>query len=190
MAKTLKPIPIPKEVTVSLADDRLTFKGKLDQLVMSFPPRVAIEVADAAVKVTGKGDDAQKFVGLTRALVKNCITGVSQGFTKVLEIRGMGYRAQKTKDGAVQFLLGFSHPIDLKPPKGITIDLNTIPNPDDPKTQITEVIIKGADRELIGEIAANIRRYRTPDPYHGKGVRYKGEYVRKKAGKRAVATAT
>jgi len=187
MAKTLKPIPIPTDVTVKLDGGKLAFKGKLDQLTMDVPPHVDVVLADGLAKVTGKDEDSQAFVGLTRALIQNNIKGVSQGFTRVLEIRGMGFRAQKAKDG-VQFLVGYSHPIIYNPPKGITIDLNTIPNPDDPKTQITEVIIKGADKHLVGEIAANIRRYRTPDPYHGKGVRYKGEYVRKKAGKRAVAT--
>jgi large subunit ribosomal protein L6 len=187
MAKTLKPIPVPKDVTVSLAGPKITFKGKLDQLTMAIPPHVDVELTDGLFKVTGKHADAQKFVGLTRALITNHIKGVSEGFTRVLEIRGMGFRAQKAKDG-IQFLVGYSHPVVYTPPKGITMDLNTIPNPDDPKTQITEVIIKGADRHLVGEIAANIRRYRTPDPYHGKGIRYKGEYVRKKAGKRAVAT--
>jgi len=187
MAKTLKPITIPEDVTVTLEDNRLTFKGKLDQLAMGLPPKVSVRIADGQISVNGIGDDARNFVGLARALISNHITGVAQGFTKVLEVRGMGFRAQKAKEG-IQFLVGYSHPINYEPPKGITIDLKTIPNPDDPKTQITEVIIKGANKELVGEIAANLRRYRTPDPYHGKGIRYKGEYVRKKAGKRAVAT--
>jgi large subunit ribosomal protein L6 len=187
MAKTLKPITIPKDVTVKLDDNGLTFKGKLDQLAMKIPPHVKVELADGQISVTCIGEDVKNFIGLTRALINNHIVGVSAGFTKVLEVRGMGYRATKAKD-AIQFLVGYSHPINYVPPKGITIDLNTIPNPDDPKTQITEVIIKGANKELVGEIAANLRRYRKPDPYHGKGIRYRGEYVRKKAGKRAVAT--
>jgi len=187
MAKTLKPIPIPKDVTVKLENGKLQFKGKLDELTMNVPPKVSVELADGTAMVTGQGEGAQAFVGLARALIRTHITGVSDGFTKVLEVRGMGFRAQKAKDG-IQFLVGYSHPIIVVPPKGITMDLKTIPNPDDAKTQITEVIIKGADKQLVGELAANIRRYRKPDPYHGKGIRYKGEYVRKKAGKRAVAT--
>ena len=122
-----------------------------------------------------------------RALIKNQLVGVSEGFTKILEIRGMAI-APRRRRKEFRFWSGHSHPIIYVPPKGITIDLKTIPNPDDPKTQITEIIIKGADKFLVGDIAANLRRYRKPDPYHGKGIRYKGEYVRKKAGKRAVAT--
>lgn len=187
MAKKLKPIPIPEGVTVRLDGNQLLCKGKLDELVLNLPPKVAVRINDGVIQVDGIGADSRKFVGLARALIVNHLKGVSEGFTKILEVRGMGMRAQKTKDG-IQFLLGYSHPIDYHPPKGITIDLNTVPNPDDPKTQITEVIIKGANKELVGEIAAKLRRYRTPDPYHGMGIRYKGEYVRKKAGKRAVAT--
>jgi large subunit ribosomal protein L6 len=187
MAKTLKPIPIPKDVTVKLDGDKMTFKGKLDQLALDIHPRTAVEVTPEGVNVTARVPESKNFVGLMRALIKNQIVGVSQGYSKVLEIRGMGFRATKAKDG-IQILVGYSHPIVYVPPKGITVDLNTIPNPDDPKTQITEVIIKGANKFLVGEIAANLRRHRKPDPYHGKGIRYKGEYVRKKAGKRAVAT--
>ena len=187
MAKTLKPIPIPKDVTVKPEGDKLTFKGKLDQLELNIHPQTEVKVADSQITVTAKVPDSANFVGLMRALIKNQITGVSVGFTEILEVRGMGFRAQKAKEG-IQILVGYSHPIIYVPPKGITIDLKTIPNPDDPKTQITEIIIKGASKFLVGEIAANLRRLRKPDPYHGKGIRYKGEYVRKKAGKRAVAT--
>jgi large subunit ribosomal protein L6 len=187
MAKTLKPIPIPKDVTVKLEGEKMTFKGKLDQLSLDIHPKTGVTVADGHITVTGKDAISGNFVGLMRALIKNQLTGVSSGFTKVLEVRGMGYRATKAKEG-IQILVGYSHPIVYVPPKGITVDLNTIPNPDDPKTQITEIIIKGADKFLVGEIAANLRRHRKPDSYHGKGIRYKGEYVRKKAGKRAVAT--
>jgi large subunit ribosomal protein L6 len=188
MAKTLKPIPLPKEVSAKNENGKLTFKGKLDQLTIDIPPHVDVDISPTEITVTGRGAGVSNFVGLTRALIRNQIAGVSAGFTETLEIRGMGFRAQKTKEGATQILVGFSHPVNYVPPKGITIDLNTIPNPDDPKTQITEVIIKGANKQLVGEIAANLRRLRKPDPYHGKGIRYKGEYVRKKAGKRAVAT--
>jgi large subunit ribosomal protein L6 len=170
-----------------MEEGKLVFKGKLDQLTMNIPPHVDVELADGSAQVTGRDEDSPRFVGLTRALVKNNIAGVSQGFMTVLEIRGMGFRAQKTKEGATQILVGYSHPVNYVPPKGITIDLNTVPDPDDPKTQITEVMIKGSDKRLVGEIAANLRRLRLPDPYHGKGIRYKGEYVRKKAGKRAIA---
>jgi large subunit ribosomal protein L6 len=187
MAKTLKPIPVPKNVTVTQSEGVMTFKGPLDQLQLTVPPHVTVATGDGQITVSGDSNEVRAYVGLARALITNNITGVTTGFRKVLEIRGMGFRAQKVKDG-IQFLVGYSHPIIFSPPKGITIDLNTIPNPDDPKTQITEVIIKGANKWLVGEIAANLRRHRKPDPYHGKGIRYKGEYVRKKAGKRAVAT--
>lgn len=187
MARLLKPIAVPKNATVKKTDNQLVFKGPVGELQLDIPPRVVVEIADGQITVAGKGEEPQAYVGLTRALIRNYIIGVTEGFTKTLEVRGMGFRAQKVKDG-IQFLVGYSHPVIYSPPTGTTIDLKTIPNPDDPKTQITEVIIKGPDKQLIGEIAANIRRYRLPDPYHGKGIRYKGEYVRKKAGKRAVAT--
>jgi large subunit ribosomal protein L6 len=99
----------------------------------------------------------------------------------------MGYRVQKTKDG-IQVTCGYSHPVDIAPPAGITFDVNQVPNPEDTKEQMFEISIKGIDRQAVGEIAAEIRRIKPPDCYRGKGVRYRGEYVRKKAGKRAAGT--
>ena len=117
------------------------------------------------------------------------LEGVTKGYEKILEVRGVGYKALKTKEG-VQLNIGFSHPVDIVPPKGLTFDVKTVPNPEDPKTIITEVIIKGIDKQLVGTTAAEIRRISPPDVYHGKGIRYSGEYVRKKAGKRAIAAQT
>ncbi|MEO0107755.1 MAG: 50S ribosomal protein L6 [candidate division WOR-3 bacterium] len=186
MARSLKPISIPSGITVSQANRSLVFQGRLGKLSVDMPPRTDARVTSDSIMVEGADEDASRFVGLARALIRNALHGVTEGYTKTLEIRGMGFRAQKTKDGKTQLLVGYSHPVNIEAPEGITIDLSTIPNPDDPKTQITEVTIKGTDRWAVGELASNIRRLRPPDPYHGKGIRYRGEYVRKKAGKRAV----
>lgn len=188
MAKKYKPILIPKGVSVETKSDNtiLVVKGPLGTLELNLHPLTAVEIKDNEISVLGKKNDATRFVGTMRALVKNLIIGVTQGYEKKLEIRGTGYRAQKTKDG-LQIFVGFSHPVDFPIPSGINVDLQQIPNPDDPKEQMTEITIKGIDKQLVGEIAAEIRAIKPPDVYRGKGIRYKGEYVRKKAGKRAVA---
>jgi large subunit ribosomal protein L6 len=139
------------------------------------------------ITVSEKNPEALMQVGTIRALILNMIKGVTQGFEKTLEIRGTGYRAQKIKDG-IQVFAGFIHPVDFPIPKELTVELKQVSNPDDVKEQMTQVSIKGCDKQQVGEIAAKIRDIKHPDVYKGKGIRYKGEYVRKKAGKRAVAT--
>lgn len=189
MAKRLRPISIPQGVTVTKASDgsSITVKGPLGQLENKIHPQVLIDIKDNQIQISGKQPESLVFVGTTRAIIANMIKGVTQGFEKVLEIRGTGYRAQKTKDG-IQVLVGFIHPVDFTIPKGINVELKQAPNPDDTKEQMTEIYLKGADKQLVGELAAEIRATKPPDVYQGKGIRYKGEYVRKKAGKRAVAT--
>ncbi|MCX7785629.1 MAG: 50S ribosomal protein L6 [candidate division WOR-3 bacterium] len=188
MAKKLKPIIIPKGVNVETDSNNslLRVKGPLGTLELNLHPLTIVEIKDNEISVLGKKSDVMRFIGTMRALIKNMIIGVTQGYEKKLEIRGTGYRAQKTKDG-LQIFVGFSHPVDFPIPKEISVDLQQIPNPEDPKEQMTEITIKGIDKQLVGEVAAEIRAIRPPDVYQGKGIRYKGEYVRKKAGKRAVA---
>ena len=191
MAKRLRPVAIPQGVIVTKASDdsSITIKGPLDQLEMKLHPQTVIEIKDNKINVSEKTPESLVFVGTMRALIANMIKGVTQGYEKILEIRGTGYRAQKTKDG-IQVLVGFIHPVDFIIPKGITVELKQVSNPDDTKEQMTQITLKGADKQLVGEITAEIRSTKPPDVYQGKGIRYKGEYVRKKAGKRAVATQT
>jgi large subunit ribosomal protein L6 len=189
MARTLRPIPIPQGVSVEPKDSKVVIKGPLGSLELDIHSNLKVTVSDNKINVE-KGDALPPPVlGTTRALIINMLTGVTKGYEKILEVRGVGYRAQKTKDG-VQLTLGFSHPVDITPPKGITYELKNVPNPEDPKTTITEIIVKGIDKQLVGATAAEIRTIRLPDVYHGKGIRYQGEYVRKKAGKRAIVAQT
>jgi large subunit ribosomal protein L6 len=115
------------------------------------------------------------------------MTGVTSGYEKFLQVRGMGYRAQKTKEG-VQIQCGYSHLVDIAAPEGITFEVNSLPNPDDTKQQMFEVSVKGNNRHDVGQVAARIRAIKPADPYKGKGIRYRDEFIRKKAGKRAVGT--
>ncbi|MGH8951005.1 MAG: 50S ribosomal protein L6, partial [Acidimicrobiia bacterium] len=139
-----------------------------------FTDRVSFSMDDGVITV-GREDDtreARALHGLSRALLANMVEGVTEGFTKVLEIQGVGYRAS-LKGSNIELLVGFSHPVDVKAPKGITFD---VPEP-------TRILVSGIDKEQVGEVAANIRKVRPPEPYKGKGIRYAGEYVRRKAGK-------
>jgi large subunit ribosomal protein L6 len=189
MAKTLKPIQIPQGVNVESKDSKFMVKGPLGSLELPLHSNLKINVNDNKISVEKTGDIPPAIIGTTRALILNMLEGVAKGYEKILEVRGVGYKALKTKEG-VQLVIGFSHPVDLVPPKGLTFEVKSVPNPEDPKTQITEVIIKGIDKQLVGTTAAQIRLISPPDVYHGKGIRYRGEYVRKKAGKRAIAAQT
>ncbi|MDH5185562.1 MAG: 50S ribosomal protein L6 [candidate division WOR-3 bacterium] len=189
MARTFKPIPIPKGVNVEAKDAKFIAKSPLGTLELAIDTNLKLNVSNNALSIEKIGEVKPATFGTTRALIINMLKGVSKGYEKILEVRGMGFRAQKTKDG-VQLLVGYSHPINIAPPKGITFELKNIPNPEDPKTQITEIIVKGIDKQLVGATAAQIRRISPPDVYHGKGIRYQGEYVRKKAGKRAIVAQT
>lgn len=171
-----KPIPVPAGVEVSIAPGRVRVKGPLGELEQQVPQRIGIEEQDGELVVTrptDRGPD-RALHGLTRTLVANMVEGVTKGFEKRLEIQGVGYRANQ-KGEALEFALGFSHPVTVEPPAGISFEL---PQP-------TMVIVRGIDKQQVGQVAANIRSIRPPEPYKGKGIRYSGEQVRRKVGKRA-----
>ena len=187
MAKVYRPVAIPAGVDVRVQPDSIAVKGKLGTISIPLRPEVLVKTEAGKVTVQGRDAQTQPHVGSARAHLLNAFTGVTQGYTKVVEVRGMGYRVQKTKDG-IQIACGYSHPVDFAAPAGITFDVNQVPNPDDTKEQMFEITVKGIDRQAVGEITAEIRATKPPDVYRGKGVRYRGERVRKKAGKRAAGT--
>ena len=171
-----KPIEIPAGVSVSLSAGRVMVNGPLGELSQGVPQRMKVEQADGEIVVTRpteRGDD-RALHGLTRSLVANMIEGVTKGFEKRLEIQGVGYRAA-LRGQSLELSVGFSHPVVVDPPAGITFE---VPSP-------TEVIVKGIDKQQVGQTAAEVRAVRPPEPYKGKGIRYQGEYVRRKVGKRA-----
>jgi len=169
-----KPVAVPKGVTVQLQGQTLSVTGPKGELSRSFHPEMALAVQGEQVIVTRPSDEARHKAlhGLSRTLVQNMVDGVTRGFTKTLEIQGVGFKAEPKPFG-LQLALGFSHPVQYKAPAGIkfTVENNTI------------VKIEGPDKELVGQVAAEIRGLRRPEPYKGKGVRYQGETVRRKAGK-------
>ncbi|MBK6421339.1 MAG: 50S ribosomal protein L6 [Gemmatimonadetes bacterium] len=168
------PVVVPKGVTLTLHGHTLSVKGPKGELTRTFHPEIQIAVQGEQVLVTRPSDEARHKAlhGLTRTLVQNMVDGVAKGFLKTLEIQGVGYKAEAKPTG-LQLALGFSHPVHYPTPAGIkfTVDNNTI------------VKIEGPDKELVGQVAAEIRGIRPPEPYKGKGVRYQGETVRRKAGK-------
>jgi len=169
-----KPIAMPKGVSVTVQPGAVEVKGPKGTLKQRVPPGIAFEVQGAELLAKTERDDSQlsKFHGLARSLMANAVHGVTEGFKKELDIVGVGYRAE-LKGKQVVFALGYSHPIVLDIPAGIDITI-------DKQTHIT---VTGIDRQLVGQIAANIRRMRKPDPYKQKGVRYMGEVLKKKVGK-------
>jgi large subunit ribosomal protein L6 len=169
-----KPIAIPKGVTVKVLDGAVEVQGPKGKLRQAFPAGINFEVADGHLlaKRGSEDPDLAKFHGLARSLVANAVTGVTEGYKRELDIVGVGYRAE-VKGKQVVFALGYSHPVVLDVPAGVDIVI-------DKQTHIT---VTGVDRQLVGQIAANIRRFRKPDPYKQKGVRYTGEVLKKKAGK-------
>jgi len=169
-----KPIAVPKGVTVSVEPGAVEDKGPKGALTQRVPPGIQFEVKGAElVATTERPDpDLSKFHGLARSLMANAVLGVTQGFKKELDIVGVGYRAE-LKGKQVVFALGYSHPINFEIPAGIDVTV-------DKQTHIT---VTGLDRQLVGQVAANIRRLRKPDPYKQKGVRYMGEVLKKKVGK-------
>ena len=171
-----QPIEIPDGVNVAVDPGRVTVNGPLGELTQQVPVRIKIEKQDGQLVVTRpteRGDD-RALHGLTRSLVANMVEGVTNGFEKHLEIQGVGYRAS-LRGTALELNVGFSHPVVMDAPAGITFEVPTQ----------TEVVIKGIDKQQVGEIAAEVRDVRPPEPYKGKGIRYRGEYVRRKVGKRA-----
>ncbi|MCL4397811.1 50S ribosomal protein L6 [Patescibacteria group bacterium] len=173
-----KPVKIPSGVTVKTEDHRLVAAGPKGELALNIKPEIKITVSGNDVLVERAGDTpkAKSLHGLTRTLVENIIMGVNQGWNKGLELVGVGYRA--ALEGTTLVLnVGFSHPVKFPAPAGITFEV----------TENTKINIKGVDKQLVGETAAQIRRIRPPEPYKGKGIRYIGEVVRRKAGKAAKA---
>ena len=171
-----QPIELPTSVNVSLSPGRVMVNGPLGELTQDVPARMKIEQSDGVITVTRpteRGDD-RALHGLTRTLIANMVEGVTKGFEKRLELQGVGYRAAM-QGVDLRLDVGFSHPVVIKAPQGITFE---VPAP-------TQVIVKGIDKQKVGQVAAEIRAVRPPEPYKGKGIRYEGEYVRRKVGKRA-----
>lgn len=172
------PIEVPKGVDVSLAGKTLSVKGPRGDLSLEVHAEIDVKVDDGVVTVQRPSDlpRHKALHGLMRSLVANMVQGVSEGFSRTLEIVGVGYRADPSGDG-IKLQLGFSHPIDYPAPEGVTLEC---PNQ-------TTIVVSGADKQKVGQTAAEIRAFRPPEPYKGKGVRYQGEQVRRKAGKTAGA---
>ena len=171
-----QPIELPSGVNVAISPGRVQVNGPLGELSQNVPARMQIEQDDGTLVVkrpTERGDD-RALHGLTRSLVANMVEGVTNGFEKRLELQGVGYRAA-LRGTDLELNVGFSHPVVIKPPQGIAFEV-----PD-----ATSVLVKGIDKQQVGEIAAQVRKVRPPEPYKGKGIRYEGEYVRRKVGKRA-----
>ena len=166
------PIAIPQGVEVKVEDHLVTVKGPKGTLSQEFLKDVNIAVEEGKVVVTLANENAGNVHGLTRTLISNMVTGVTEGFEKALEINGVGYRAQKQGNKLV-LTLGYSHPVEVEAPEGITID---VPSQN-------SIIVKGIDKQLVGQVAANIREYKLPEPYKGKGIKYVGEHIRRKEGK-------
>lgn len=169
-----KPIPLPKGVEVKISGSAISIKGAKGQLEFSIMPNIDVKVEDGTINVSRENDEksVRAAHGMTRAILNNMVIGVDKGFEKTLEIIGVGYRAQMQGKNLVM-ALGYSHPVEIEPPKGIEFAV------DGP----TKVLVRGIDKQLVGQIAANIRNCRPPEPYKGKGIRYAGEYVIRKAGK-------
>lgn len=175
-----RPVQVPKGVTVKLENGVLSIKGPKGDLKLSVDngryPGVEVKFAEGAVVVTRREESRRGRTeqGLIRALINNMVNGVTNGFSKTLDVVGVGYRAE-LKGKSLNLSLGFSHPIDLPIPDGITVTVD----------KQTRIVVSGADRKMVGEVAARIRRFRPPEPYKGKGVRYADEIVKRKVGKAA-----
>ena len=171
-----QPISVPAGVTVSIEPERITVNGPKGELSERIHRDITVEQNDDVITVSRPTDrgEHRAMHGLYRSLVANMVIGVTEGYQKTLEIQGVGYRAA-LKGCDLEMALGYSHPVPIKAPDGIDFE---VPQP-------TRVIVRGIDKQLVGEIAANIRKQRPPEPYKGKGIRYEGEYVQRKVGKRA-----
>ncbi len=187
MAKNYRPIPIPEGIQVSIEPDRVVVKGKMGSLLVRVRHGMTVKSDSKEAVVEGGPGVDRAHVGTLRAHLRNAFAGVAKGFEKVLQVRGMGYKVQKTKEG-VRIQCGFSHPVGFAVPEGITFEVNQVPNPDDTKQQMFEIAVRGMDCQAVGQAAARIRSAKPADTYKGKGIRYRGEFVRKKAGKRAAGT--
>ncbi len=172
-----RPVPVPAGVTVTLKDSRCNVKGPKGELSMALPAQVDVAQEDGALRVTSSAEasDAPRLQGLARALLANLVQGVATGYQRILELQGTGYRAE-LKGRSITLNLGLSHPVIVELPASVNA---TIPS----DTKGTVIILESPDKALLGQIAATMRSYRPPEPYNGKGVRYRGEQVRRKAGK-------
>jgi large subunit ribosomal protein L6 len=171
-----RPIELPTSVNVAISPGRVQVNGPLGELSQVVPSRMKVEQRDGEIVVerpTERGDD-RALHGLTRTLVANMVEGVTKGFEKRLELQGVGYRAA-LRGESLELSVGYSHPVTIEPRQGVSFE---VPVP-------TQIVVKGIDKQAVGQLAAEIRKVRPPEPYKGKGIRYEGEYVRRKVGKRA-----
>jgi len=168
------PVAIPSGVDVTIDGRQVTVKGPKGTLSLEIVQPIEVKQADGTITVTRPSDEGEirALHGLSRSLIANMVTGVTDGYRKTLEIVGVGYRVQ-AKGPNLEFSLGFSHPVTVSPPEGITLRVETP----------TRLVVEGIDKQQVGEVAANIRKLRKPDPYKGKGLRYSGEHIRRKVGK-------
>ncbi|MGE5135725.1 MAG: 50S ribosomal protein L6 [Gemmatimonadota bacterium] len=168
------PVPIPSGVEVTISGRKVVVKGPKGELSHTVAEPIEVTQSDGTITVTRPNDEGEvrALHGLSRSLVANMVTGVTQGYSKRLEIVGVGYRVQQ-RGANLEFALGFSHPVTVNAPEGITLRVETP----------TRLVVEGIDKQQVGEVAANIRKLRKPDPYKGKGVRYEGEQIRRKVGK-------
>jgi large subunit ribosomal protein L6 len=168
------PVPIPSGVDVTIDGRAVTVTGPKGKLSLEVAEPIEVSQNDGIITVTRPNDEGnvRALHGLSRSLVANMVTGVTEGYRKTLEIVGVGYRVQ-AKGSNLEFSLGFSHPVTVSPPEGITLRVETP----------TRLVVEGIDKQQVGEVAANIRKLRKPDPYKGKGLRYSGEHIRRKVGK-------
>ena len=168
------PVPVPGSVTVTLENGHMTVKGPKGELSRTLPPEMNVSVGEQEITVTRPSDAGRhrSLHGLTRALINNMVVGVTDGFSKALEIRGVGYKAEPMDTG-VRLVVGYSHPVEYAAPSGINIVV----------AGNTSVTVQGIDKEVVGQVAAELRKVRPPEPYKGKGIRYVDEHVRTKAGK-------
>ena len=171
------PVPIPSGVDVSLSGQTLTVKGPKGTLTQEIHPGVTVNIGDGEITVTRPDDEREHRAlhGLFRSLIANMVVGVTEGYTRRLEIVGVGYRAALRGSNGLTLQMGFSHPVEFDAPEGVTFE---VPTP-------TRITISGTDKQAVGQVAANIRKIRKPEPYKGKGIRYEGEQVRRKSGKAA-----
>ncbi len=169
-----KPVTLPKAVSVTLDGNTIKVKGPRGELTRALHPAMIIAMEDGSLTVTRPSDENEHRAlhGLTRSLIANMVEGVEKGFSRNLEIVGVGYKAE-TRPYGLQLALGYSHPIEYRAPKGVKLTA----------TAPTAITIEGADKEAVGQVAAEIRRLRPPEPYKGKGIKYQGEQIRRKAGK-------
>ncbi len=169
-----KPIAVPQGVDVTIGDGEVTVKGPKGTLVHRLPQDIQVKLENNEVLVSRPSDDIEhrSLHGLTRSLIYNMVVGVTEGYSKTLEIVGVGYRAAM-KGKNLNLTLGFSHPVEIEPPAGVSFETPAA----------TKIVVNGIDKEVVGQVAAEIRNWRRPEPYKGKGIRYEGEHVRRKAGK-------